>query len=262
MAARAAAPGVFPLLGVRCLHACTGVIVSHHAAAAAARALQALLLITTEGSPQVKAPARWSSAFKHFLQCSLHVQVERRATAEQLLMVRASRASVHFSRCLALVITVHVSGLNVLLLPVPPPHHSPARSTRSSSQPATKRRSPPSRRASCGPGGTGKVSQNYESLCVSFLIQTTLVDQMCRMLRNYQISDSAHVGGALLPPALFARANQATTPQTTISCLARGSTWCKRCAAGALAGCAAVRLCTAARFAEPAVTSATRRSGC
>ena len=56
--------------------------------------LQALLLITTEGSPQVKAPARWSSAFKHFLQCSLHVQVERRATAEQLLMVRCACARV------------------------------------------------------------------------------------------------------------------------------------------------------------------------
>ena len=53
-------------------------------------AAQALLLITTEGSPQVKAPARWSSAFKHFLQCSLHVQVERRATAEQLLLVRCA----------------------------------------------------------------------------------------------------------------------------------------------------------------------------
>lgn len=48
--------------------------------------LRALLLITTEGSPQVKSPARWSSAFKHFLQCALHVQVDRRATAEQLLM--------------------------------------------------------------------------------------------------------------------------------------------------------------------------------
>lgn len=48
--------------------------------------LRALLLITTEGTPQVKSPARWSSAFKHFLQCSLHTQVRRRATAEQLLM--------------------------------------------------------------------------------------------------------------------------------------------------------------------------------
>lgn len=50
--------------------------------------LRALLLITTEGMPGVKHPSRWSSAFKHFLQCCMHVQAAKRATAEQLLMVR------------------------------------------------------------------------------------------------------------------------------------------------------------------------------
>ena len=78
--------------------------------------VQALLLITTEGTPQVKSPARWSSAFKHFLQCSLHTQVRRRATAEQLLMVRAC---VHWIaggvwwrlRCVHAPAPVHQIGL-------------------------------------------------------------------------------------------------------------------------------------------------------
>lgn len=48
--------------------------------------LRALLLITTEGTPGVRHPTRWSSAFKHFLKCCLHLNASKRATAEQLLM--------------------------------------------------------------------------------------------------------------------------------------------------------------------------------
>lgn len=48
--------------------------------------LRALLLITTEGSPGVRNPTRWSSAFRHFLKCSLALKASRRATAEQLLL--------------------------------------------------------------------------------------------------------------------------------------------------------------------------------
>lgn len=48
--------------------------------------LRALLLITTQGSPQLKAADKWSQKFKHFLKCSLHLDPAKRASSEQLLM--------------------------------------------------------------------------------------------------------------------------------------------------------------------------------
>ena len=49
--------------------------------------LRALLLITTQPSPQLKDADKWSPKFKHFLKCSLHLEPEKRASSEQLLMV-------------------------------------------------------------------------------------------------------------------------------------------------------------------------------
>lgn len=49
--------------------------------------LRALLLITTNGSPSLKDPSKWSKEFNHFLKSSLAVDPAKRATAEQLLMV-------------------------------------------------------------------------------------------------------------------------------------------------------------------------------
>lgn len=47
--------------------------------------LRALLLITTQGSPQLKSE-KWSAKFKHFLKCSLHLDPAKRASSEQLLL--------------------------------------------------------------------------------------------------------------------------------------------------------------------------------
>ena len=49
--------------------------------------LRALLLITTQPSPQLKDGDKWSPKFRHFLKCSLHLEPEKRASSEQLLMV-------------------------------------------------------------------------------------------------------------------------------------------------------------------------------
>ena len=50
--------------------------------------LRALLLITIQGPPGLQAPEQWSSGFKHFLSRSFDVNPAKRASAEQLLMVR------------------------------------------------------------------------------------------------------------------------------------------------------------------------------
>ena len=49
---------------------------------------QALLLITTTGSPVLKEADRWSAKFKHFLKVALHTDPAKRASSEQLLLVR------------------------------------------------------------------------------------------------------------------------------------------------------------------------------
>jgi serine/threonine protein kinase len=48
--------------------------------------VQALLLITTQSSPTLKAD-KWSAKFRHFLKCSLHMDPVKRASSEQLLLV-------------------------------------------------------------------------------------------------------------------------------------------------------------------------------
>ena len=48
--------------------------------------LRALLLITIQGPPQLEQPDRWSSQFRHYLARSFHINPEKRASAEQLLM--------------------------------------------------------------------------------------------------------------------------------------------------------------------------------
>jgi len=48
--------------------------------------LRALLLITTQGTPQLKDGDKWSQKFKHFLKCALHTDPSKRASAEQLLL--------------------------------------------------------------------------------------------------------------------------------------------------------------------------------
>lgn len=48
--------------------------------------LRALLLITTQGTPELKNKDKWSAKFKHFLKAALHVDPAKRATSEMLLM--------------------------------------------------------------------------------------------------------------------------------------------------------------------------------
>ena len=48
--------------------------------------LRALLLITTQGTPKLKKPEKWSRALRHFLSRSMDNNVQMRASAEQLLM--------------------------------------------------------------------------------------------------------------------------------------------------------------------------------
>jgi len=48
--------------------------------------LRALLLITTQGSPGLRQPERWSTNFRHFLKCALAADPSRRASSDQLLM--------------------------------------------------------------------------------------------------------------------------------------------------------------------------------
>jgi serine/threonine protein kinase len=48
--------------------------------------LRALLLITTQGTPKLKDPTRWSRALKHFMSRAMDTNVQMRASAEQLLM--------------------------------------------------------------------------------------------------------------------------------------------------------------------------------
>merc|ERR1711991_693230 len=47
--------------------------------------LRALFLIATHGSPSLKEPERWSDDFKDFLAACCEVDVEGRASAEELL---------------------------------------------------------------------------------------------------------------------------------------------------------------------------------
>lgn len=47
--------------------------------------LRALFLIATSGSPGVKEPARWSDAFRDFLQACMAIDPEERSTASELL---------------------------------------------------------------------------------------------------------------------------------------------------------------------------------
>ncbi|VDM26931.1 unnamed protein product [Hydatigera taeniaeformis] len=49
---------------------------------------QALYLIATNGKPEIKDAEKLSSEFRDFLDCCLEVDVEKRATAHNLLKVR------------------------------------------------------------------------------------------------------------------------------------------------------------------------------
>lgn len=49
--------------------------------------LQALYLIATNGKPEIKDADKLSSEFRDFLDCCLEVDVEKRATAHDLLKV-------------------------------------------------------------------------------------------------------------------------------------------------------------------------------
>jgi serine/threonine protein kinase len=48
--------------------------------------LRALLLITTQGTVSLKKPDKWSAKFRHFIARCLDQNVEKRASAEQLLL--------------------------------------------------------------------------------------------------------------------------------------------------------------------------------
>jgi p21-activated kinase 1 len=56
--------------------------------------LRALFLIATSGAPQLKEPAKWTPEFKHFLTRALDVDVEKRASADELLGVRLFLSSL------------------------------------------------------------------------------------------------------------------------------------------------------------------------
>jgi p21-activated kinase 1 len=45
-------------------------------------------LIATHGSPQLKEPEKWSNTFKDFMQRCLEVDVNNRASADELLKVQ------------------------------------------------------------------------------------------------------------------------------------------------------------------------------
>jgi len=47
--------------------------------------LRALFLIATNGPPSLKEPQKWSDSFKHFLSRCLDMEVEKRASADELL---------------------------------------------------------------------------------------------------------------------------------------------------------------------------------
>jgi len=49
--------------------------------------LRALFLIATNGPPSLKEPQKWSDSFKHFLSRCLDMEVEKRASADELLQV-------------------------------------------------------------------------------------------------------------------------------------------------------------------------------
>lgn len=62
--------------------------------------LRALLLITTQGTPQLKDNEKWSQKFKHFLKCALHTDPTKRASADQLLLhpfLQSSCTTAEFS---------------------------------------------------------------------------------------------------------------------------------------------------------------------
>ena len=48
--------------------------------------LRALLLITTQGTPKLQNPQKWSNELRHFMKKSMEVNVEKRSTAAMLLM--------------------------------------------------------------------------------------------------------------------------------------------------------------------------------
>ena len=78
--------------------------------------LRALLLITTQPSPQLKDGDRWSPKFKHFLKCSLQLEAEKRASSEQLLMV-STRDTLRWSCCCFssfCLYRIYMYGMNTL----------------------------------------------------------------------------------------------------------------------------------------------------
>lgn len=48
-------------------------------------------MIATHGSPQLKEPEKWSDTFKNFMSRCLAIDVEARATAEELLKVSSKK---------------------------------------------------------------------------------------------------------------------------------------------------------------------------
>ncbi len=81
--------------------------------------LRALLLITIQGPPGLQTPERWSSSFRHFLSRSFDVNPAKRASAEQLLMVRSSSARARARVCMCVFVCVCVcSCLHVRSRPI------------------------------------------------------------------------------------------------------------------------------------------------
>lgn len=63
--------------------------------------LRALLLITTQGTPKLQNPQKWSTELRHFMKKSMEVNVEKRSTAAMLLMhpfIRKASSKEDFAR--------------------------------------------------------------------------------------------------------------------------------------------------------------------
>jgi serine/threonine protein kinase len=63
--------------------------------------LRALLLITINGAPTLKNPARWSREFSHFLSRCCDVRSDMRSSAEQLLLhpfIKAACSAEEFGK--------------------------------------------------------------------------------------------------------------------------------------------------------------------
>jgi len=69
--------------------------------------LRALFLIATNGSPTLKQPEKWSTAFRSFLSRSLEVNASTRATAEDLLKHQFIKTACSHSELSSLIKKAH-----------------------------------------------------------------------------------------------------------------------------------------------------------